>query len=130
MTGHLPQNSSGWLLAVTLVTVPTQLLAQSIGQGSADADLSFSRIFANLLFLLALVSAAWVLMKVRGRPLELFQPLANRRIIVSEVTRISTQASLCLILFDGHEYLLAVTPHAVTMIEKRPIQAMLDKDVG
>lgn len=130
MIGHLPTKLSRWFLTAAAMIVPTQLLAQSLGQGSADADLSSWRIFATLVFLLALVSIAWILMKVRGRPLTLFQPLAARQVTVSEVTRISTQVFICLIKFDGYEYLLAVTPQTIAVIEKRPIHAAAKENMG
>jgi flagellar biogenesis protein FliO len=94
--------------------------AQQLGQGSADADISLWRVFATLIFLLILVTIAWVLIKVRGRPLPIFGPVSARQIEIVEVARISPQASLSLVRFDGAEYLLAMTPNSTTVVEKRP----------
>jgi flagellar biogenesis protein FliO len=94
--------------------------AQQLGQGSADADLSLWRVFATLLFLLSLVTSAWVLIKARGRPLPIFGPASARQIEIIEVARISPQSTLSLVRFDGAEYLLAMTPNSTTVVEKRP----------
>jgi flagellar biogenesis protein FliO len=99
---------------------PAPAYAQQLGQGSADADLSLWRVSATLIFLLILVTIAWVLTKVRGRPLPIFGLAPARQIEIVEVARISPQSSLSLVRFDDAEYLLAMTPSSTTIVEKRP----------
>lgn len=109
------------LVMIGLSSVP--LCAQRLGQGSAEADLSLWRVMAILLFLLVLVSGAWILVKMRGRPLQIFRPVANRRIEILEVARLSVHSSMCLIRFDGTDYLVAVTPQNTTIVEKKAAPA-------
>jgi flagellar biogenesis protein FliO len=109
---------------VILWAFATPVYAQQLGQGSADTDISLWRVFATLIFLAVLTAIAWVLIKVRGRPLQIFGPAAARQIEILEVARISPQSSLSLVRFDGTEYLLATTPHSTTVVEKRPAKTI------
>jgi flagellar biogenesis protein FliO len=110
-------------VAMVLLLPVTPLFAQQLGQGTADTDFSLWRVFAAVAFLAVLAGIAWALVKARGRPLQFFKPITQRRIEIVETARISTQASLCLARFEGAEYLLAVTPGGATLLEKRPIAA-------
>lgn len=103
-----------------LLASATPAYAQQLGQGSAEADLSLWRVFATLIFLLVLVTIAWVLIKARGRPLPIFGPASARQIEIVEIARISPQSTLSLVRFDGAEYLLAMTANSTTVVEKRP----------
>jgi flagellar biogenesis protein FliO len=109
------------LAATMLLSSATPLFAQQLGRGSADTDFSLWRVFAAIAFLAVLAGIAWALVRARGRPLQLFKPITERRIEIVETARISTQASLCLARFDGAEYLVAVTPGGATLLEKRPV---------
>jgi flagellar biogenesis protein FliO len=105
-------------VAVSLLSASAH--AQKLGQGSADADISVWQIFATLIFLASLILIAWVLIKMRGRQLNIFGLSAERQIEIIEVARISPQSSLTLVRFDGFEYLLAMTSTGSTVVEKRP----------
>jgi flagellar biogenesis protein FliO len=117
-------------VAMVLSLPATPLFAQQLGQGSADADISLWRLFATLIFLLILVTIAWVLIKVRGRPLQIFGAAAERQIEIIEVARVSPQASLSLVRFDGTEYLLAMTSNSTTVVEKRPAKTEPSADAA
>jgi flagellar biogenesis protein FliO len=127
----IPSRNACRAIAVLLIAaVATPLFAQNLGQGSSDSDISQWRIFATLIFILILISIAWFLIKLRGQPLNIFQVSRERRIRVAEVARVSAQSSLCLVRFDDNEYLLAVTPHSTTVIEKKMLAVAVDGVAG
>jgi flagellar biogenesis protein FliO len=106
---------------------PHTVSAQQLGQGSSGADISSWQIFSLLIFLALLVAAALALVKFRGRPLQFFRPAADRRIEIIETARMSVQSTVCLIRYDGFDYLLAITAQSVTVIDKNASKPIVDE---
>ena len=104
--------------ALLLLAAPQAVLAQNLGQG-ASYDPPWWRVIGALLLCIVLaVGAALVLRgKLNGRLLAMLSPnAAPRRLQVIETTRLTPQADVCLLQFDGEEMLVAVTSQTVILL--------------
>lgn len=112
-----------WILLLVL-SVPFSLqpaLAQQLGQGTDAADLTAWRFMGAAIFVAVLAAAAWLMIRRRGGNLPIFQNIEARRVKILEVSRLSPQAQLCLLHFDGEEYLIAFTAQAATVIATKSV---------
>jgi flagellar biogenesis protein FliO len=107
-------------ICLSALLAPHIILAQQLGQRSANETITAPQIFSLFIFLLILGLVAWLLIKLRGKPQLFFKPLADQRIEIVETNRVTVQSTLCLVRVGGHEYLLGITPHTVVVIDKVP----------
>jgi len=112
-------------------------LAQTLGQGEPQ-PIAWWRIAAALLLCVLLAGVAAVALHLRmtgrlpslkggklnlpalrnGSIGRLFGAPAERRLRSVETIRVSPYADVCLFTCDGKTYLVAATPHGVTVIER------------
>jgi flagellar biogenesis protein FliO len=120
-----------WLRLTVFVTslaiCSDAVSAQQLGQGSSGADISGWQIFSLLIFMALLIAVALMLVKFRGRPSQLFKPAADRRIEIIETARMSVQSTVCLIRYDGFDYLLSITAQSVAVIDKSPSKPVVEE---
>jgi flagellar biogenesis protein FliO len=116
---------AGIAAAALLTAAPA--LAQRLGQGT-DAELPVWRVLGALAFCLALALAAAILLKRRlGGPGRAAFGRA-RRLQLVESLRLSHHIDLCVISCDGAEFMLAATPHGVTLINPSLPKAAVPED--
>jgi flagellar biogenesis protein FliO len=102
---------------VTVMAMPAA--AQRIGQG-AGAEVSMWRVILALLFCLALGAAVVFLLRRRFRGARPLSFGREKRLQLVENMRLSHQVDLCIVSRDGHEYLIAASPHGVTVVDDGP----------
>jgi flagellar biogenesis protein FliO len=103
-------------LSVALATAPAA--ADTIGR-QGDGGVSLWRVLAALLFCLLIAAGAAFAMRARLRGV--LPPLKRegRRLRLIENLRLSHQVDLCLIELDGHEIVVAATPHGASLLIDR-----------
>jgi flagellar biogenesis protein FliO len=114
----LRPGSATWIACYFSLAGATPSLAQTLGHGD-EAGISVWRVFASLLAILVVAAAAFTVVRKRTGQFKLWEPAANRRLRIIEISRITPQSALCLVSLDGIEYLVAVTGGGATLIEKR-----------
>lgn len=101
------------------LVLPGLALAQTLGQGQGDTDVSWGRVIGALVFCLALAVAAAFALRVRLRGGVGALLSSNSRLTLIETVRVNQSLDICLFRFDQREFLVAATPHAVTVLESR-----------
>lgn len=96
--------------------------AQRLGQG-AGTEVSIWRVILALFFCLALGAAAIFFLRRRYRGARPLSFGRERRLQLVENLRLSHQVDVCIVSRDGREYLVAASPHGVTMIDGGPFEA-------
>lgn len=98
---------------------PATALAQTLGQGQGGADISWWRVIGALVLCLGLaVGAAFALRtRLRGGIGSLLT--TNSRLTLIETVRVNQTLDICAVRFDGREFVIAATPHTVTVLEAR-----------
>ncbi len=103
--------------------LPGVALAQTLGQGQGDTDVSWGRVVGALVFCLALAVAAAFALRVRLRGGVGALLSSNSRLTLVETMRVNQSLDICVFRFDQREFLVAATPHAVTVLESREATA-------
>ena len=111
------------MILTVLVQLPLfQVAAQQLGSGSDDVNISLWRVIAILVFLALLIAAAWAVIRARGGTLRFWNSHhIDRRLKITEVSRVGPQSTLCLAHYDGREYLIAFGAQGATLIDSRQI---------
>jgi len=106
-------------VAFEFLAASTPTVAQSLG-GAQAPDVSLLRVFFALLFCLAVaVAGAYALrFRMTGRlDLPTLSAAAQRRLVLIERLRLGAQHELCLIAFDGCEYLVSVSATGIARFD-------------
>lgn len=120
MIDHVLPKRLLWWAALCVAGVPIHAaMAQQLGQGTDAADLTGWRILATLLFLGLLVAGAIFALRNSKSAIPFFRSADERRVRMLETIRISPQTQLCLLAFEGREYLIAFTAQGASVIETR-----------
>lgn len=91
--------------------------AQHLGR-AADDDVSMWRVFAALLLCLMLAVGGAFVLRMRfgtGQILPLITK-QSRRLKLIESLRLGQQSDLCIVICDGRELLVSVSPHGVQLL--------------
>jgi hypothetical protein len=115
MCGRMKCRAFGLCL---LLMITTPALAQQLGHGD-DVGIPWWRLAAMLGLMLALGIGAVFAARSRSFDFKIWQISPNRRLKVIETARLSVQGSLCLVVLDDKEFLIAITASSATVIEKR-----------
>jgi flagellar biogenesis protein FliO len=118
MRTHLRLKCAKWIVTAFSLSGIASAFGQTLGQGD-EVGISIWRVLASLLLILVIGAGALLVVRMRTGQLKLWQPAANRRLQICEISRITPQSALCLVTFDDHEYLIALTSGGATLIEKR-----------
>jgi hypothetical protein len=133
-----PLTAASTAAGLSAALLATPALAQRLG-GAADVDVPWWRLAGALFLCLALAFGGALALRTRlrgagsvsavgpklalplgalssaGEALRLFKPRAARLRPVQTV-RMSPNLDLCLFTYDGKEFLVAATPHGVTVL--------------
>ena len=109
-----------WLAAAAVsVAAHGSAFAQRLGQApSSDVHVAWWRVVSAFLLCIALaLGGAFALKSRLGVRTSIFST-GERRLRLIEALRLSPKLDICLIRFDGHDYLIAATPNGATVLEK------------
>lgn len=133
MKRYCPGN--GFLVASATVTLfsghATPLMAQTLGHGTDDG-ISYWRVLAALVLCLGLaVAGAFAIRSRMGGSLKGFRLARHaHRLQLVETLRLSHQADVSIVICDGREFLVGVSPGGVALLEELPSEAEHKEEGG